>query len=281
MTATKMNKKSLSKKIQELLSTATPKQKALLICKKYTDCNTMREDALLTDEEVIALRESLKTNEEKREYNKWINVYNVYNDFTPLLGLVFKEYQAEAEKLLGYLRMWEAYEQEENHIITIYEELKETGAKGVAEAFFTALSHISFIDAKLVISETDGFPEIDIERLYRKIQEQAKNVTNTYIVAKAIVVVLEEYTKKTRSKDFRPDIMITAVERIKEDYAMNVAPRYSRKLLQEKIDKGMRITKGEQKRAVYPSYDELQPTEADLELFRERLNEAIATYAKY
>lgn len=281
MKATKMSKKSLSKKIQEILSTATPKQKALLVCKQYTDRNTTRRETLLSDEEVIALRGSLKTNEEKKEYNKWINVYNVYNDLTPLLGLVFKEYQTEAERLLGYLRMWEVYEQEENHIITIYEKLKETGDKEVAEAFFTSLSHFHFIDAKLVISETDGYPEIDVDSLYWKIQEQAKNVSNTYIMAKAIVVVLEEYTKKTRSKDFRPDVMITAVERIKEDYAMNVAPRYSRKLLQEKIDKGMRITEGEQKRAVYPSYDELQPSEADLDLFRERLNEAIATYAKY
>ena len=275
-----MSKKSLSKKIQDILSTATPKQKALLVCKQYRDHNTMGEKTLLTEDEVNALRDSLKTNEEKIEYNKWINVYNVYSEFTPFIGLVYKEYQARAEKLLGYLRRWEDYEQEENHLITIYEGLKETGSKGVEEAFFTSLSHLHFIDAKLVISKTDGYPEIDIETLYEKIKDEAKSLFVNYSIAKAVVVVLEEYTKKTRSKDFRPDVMIGAIEDIKEDYALRVAPKYSRKLLQEKIDKGMRITNGEQKRAVYPSYDELQPTEDEFNLCRKRLNDIIAIYAR-
>lgn len=278
MKVMKMNKKSLSKKIQDILSTATPKQKALLVCKQYTDRNTMRKEALLTDEEVIALRDSLKTNEEKKEYNKWINVYNVYNDITPLIGLVYKEYQAEAEKLLGYLRRWEDYDQEENHLISVYEEIKEAGGKEAVEAFFSALSHLTFIDAKLIIGK-DGYPEIDTQQLYERIIEQVKSVTGSYVVAKAIVLVIDEYTKRTRSKDFRPDIMITAIDEIKTDYSLNVAPRYSREILQRKIAKGTKVTPDEKKRAVYPSYDELQPTEEGLDLFRERLNDIIATYA--
>ena len=74
--------------------------------------------------------------------------------------------------------------------------------------------------------------------------------------------------------------MIDAIEQIKGDYAQNVAPRYSRKLLKERKDKGMRITPDEIKRAVYPSYEEINPTEADLELFRERLNEIVVSYAE-
>lgn len=273
-----MNKKNLSKKLQDILSTATPKQKALLVCKDYSDRGALRLEPLLTEDEVTAIKNSLSTYEEKKDYNKWIAVYNVYNDFTPYFGLVYKEYESSAEKLLGYLKQWEAYDQEENHLITIYEGIKEAGGKNVSEAFFKALSHLNFTDAKLAISE-DGYPEIDIADLYRKIEAQAETVRTAYKAAKAIVIVMDEYTKKTRSSKFRPDIMKYAIDTIKEDYALNVAPRYSRKLLQEKKDKGLRVTPEEEKRAVYPSYDEIDPTEL-LDMFRKRLNYSIQSYAK-
>lgn len=271
-----MSKKSLSKRVQELLVTATPKQKALLVCKDWTDKHYIDKEPLLTEDEALALRDSLKTNGERREYNKWISVYNVYRDITPLFGIVYKEYQAVAEKVLGLLRQWEAYNQEENHLITIYEEIKGLKDKKAEEAYLASLDYLHFKDAKLVRAD-DGYPEIDIAPLYERIQEAAKDVYKFYSVAKAMVLVIEEYTKKTRSKDFRPDVMIESIGYIKEDYAQRVAPRYSRKLLKERIDKGMKITPDERKRAVYPSYEEIQPSEEELELFRNKLNECIAS----
>lgn len=270
----KMSKKSLSKRVQELLSTATPKQKALLVCKDWTDKHYIDKEPLLTEDDVIALRDSLTTIEEKREYNKWISVYNVYREMTPLFGIAYNEYRAVAETLLGYLRKWEAYDNEENHLITIYEELKGQG-KGATDAYFNALSRLSFPDAKLITAE-DSYPEIDIERLYERIKEASKEVYKFYATAKAVVVVIDEYTKKTRSKDFRPDVMIESISYIKEDYAQRVAPKYSRKLLKEKQDKGMRITKDEIKRAVYPSYEEITPSDEILEYCREQLRITIA-----
>lgn len=274
-----MSKKNLSKRVQELISTATPKQKALLVCKEWTDAHLGDRKPLLTEEETVALRDSLQTTEEKTEYNKWIGVYNVYREITPLFGIVYKEYQAVAEKMLGYLKKWEAYDNEENHLIAIYEELKATGSKKAIDAYFKALSHLRFPDAKLVIAE-DGYPEIDIEKLYERIQEEAKEVYDFYSTAKAIVIVMDEYTKKTRSKDFRPDVMIDSIGYIKEDYSLRVAPRYSRKLLKEKEAKGMKLTKDEKKRAVYPSYEEVEPSQEFLEIFRERLNSIIANNGK-
>jgi hypothetical protein len=271
-----MSKKSLSKRVQELISTATPKQKALLVCKDWTDAHLGDRKPLLTEEETIALRDSLKTNDEKIEYNKWIGVYNVYREITPLFGIVYKEYQAVAERMLGYLKKWEAYDNEENHLITIYEELKGTGDKKAIDAYFKALSYLSFPDAKLVIAE-DGYPEIDITKLYERIQEEAKEVYKFYSTAKAIVIVVDEYTKKTRSKDFRPDVMIESIGYIKEDYSQRVAPRYSRKLLKEKQEKGMRVTKDEIRRAVYPSYEEIEPSQEFLEIFRGKLKDIIAS----
>lgn len=271
-----MSKKSLSKRVQELISTATPKQKALLVCKDWTDAHLGDRKPLLTEEETIALRDSLKTNDEKIEYNKWIGVYNTYRELTPLFGLVYKEYQAVAERMLGYLKKWEAYDNEENHLITIYEELKTLNNKETLDAYFKALSYLSFPDAKLIIAK-DGYPEIDTTKLYERIQEEAKAVYTRYSVAKAMVIVVEEYTKKTRSKDFRPDVMIESIDYIKEDYSQRVAPRYSRKLLSEKKEKGIRLSKDEIRRAVYPSYEEITPSEEYLDIFRGQLKEIIAS----
>ena len=271
-----MSKKSLSKRVQELIGTATPKQKALLVCKDWTDAHLGDRKPLLTEEETIALRDSLKTNDEKIEYNKWIGVYNTYRELTPLFGLVYKEYQAVAERMLGYLKKWEAYDNEENHLITIYEELKTLNNKETLDAYFKALSYLSFPDAKLIIAE-DGYPEIDTTKLYERIQEEAKAVYTRYSVAKAMVIVVEEYTKKTRSKDFRPDVMIESIDYIKEDYSQRVAPRYSRKLLSEKKEKGIRLSKDEIRRAVYPSYEEITPSEEYLDIFRGKLKDIIAS----
>ena len=273
-----MNKKNVSKRIQELLSTATPKQKAMLVCKDWIDRPLGGEEALLTEDEAEAIKASLKEAKEIKEYNKWVVIYNVYKDITPLFGLVYKEYLASAERLLGYLRRWEAYDNEENHLIALYEAIKDKGDE-VKEAFVKELSYLSFPDAKLVMAE-DGYPEIDIAPLYEIIEEEAEYVHKFYRVTKALIIVVEEYTKKTHSKDFRPYIMIDSIRDIKEDYALDVAPRYSRKLLNEKIAKGVVVTPNEIKRAVYPSYDELQPREEELAFFRDKLTSIRKSYEK-
>lgn len=279
MKVTKMSKKSLSKRIQELLTTATPKQKAQLVCKQWTENNTRSLEPLLTEDEVKALRDSLTTDKEKREYNKWIGVYNVYSELTPLFGLVYKEYQGEAEKLLGYLRVWEAYNQEENHLNTLYQELLDNGNKEAIEAFNRGVSYLTFVDAKLT-RDKDGYIEIDITHLYEKIKERLKTVWSTYEAAKAIVIVTDGYTKRTHSSAFRPEPMLAAISNIKEDYSLRVAPRYSRKLLQERIDRGQRVSPDEKMRAVYPYFEEIEVNKELIDLFTERLNEMIAAYGK-
>lgn len=270
-----MSKKSLSKRIQELLTTATPKQKAQLVCNQWQDPNTQGSAPLLTEEEAIALRDSLKTDEEKKEYNKWIRVHNVYRELTPYLGLVYKEYQGEAEKTLGLLRVWESYESEENHLNVILQELIDTNNKEGVEAFKRAASYLTFTDAKLVWTK-DGYIEIDTTRLYDRIKECLKSVNQSYKAAKAIVLVTDRFTKRTHSSAFRTDLLVTAISQIKEDYSLRVAPCYSRKLLQRKMDKGLNVTPSEMKKAVYPYFEEINPPLELIDFFEEQLNDMIA-----
>lgn len=279
MKATKMIKKNLSKRVQELLTTATPKQKAQLVCKQWRDPNSAGDTPLLTEEETIALRDSLKTEEECKEYNKWIDIYNVYNELTPFLGLVYKEYQGEAEKMLGLLRVWECYENEENHLNTILQELIDTNNKKAVEAFKRAASYLSFTDAKLVWTE-DGYIEIDVSPLYKKIQERLKTVWQSYEAAKAIVLVTDKFTKRTHSSAFRTSLLVTAIDQIKADYSLRVAPCYSRKLLQERLDKGQKISKAEKRKAVYPYFDEVEPSQKLIDFFTEQINAMIKHYGR-
>ena len=71
--------------------------------------------------------------------------------------------------------------------------------------------------------------------------------------------------------------MIESIDYIKEDYSQRVAPRYSRKLLNEKKEKGIRLSKDEVRRAVYPSYEEITPSEEYLDIFRGKLKDIIAS----
>lgn len=274
-----MNKNNLSKKVQELIATGTPKQKAQLVCTDYTDKKKQSYKPLLTDEEEEAIRKSLKTDEESREFNKWISVYNIYCDLIPIFGLAYKEYQVLAEKLLGYLRLWEAYDDEETHLNTLYQAIKDEGDEASLEVFSSSLESLTFTEGKLR-KDKDGFIEIDTSRLYEKIQKIVSDLTEAYKTAKCVVVVTDEYTKRTRSAAFRPEPMATAIDQIKEDYALGVAPRYSRAILNELKEKGKHITKDQALRAVYPSYDEIETPKELLNFFEERLNYIIKRHGK-
>jgi len=270
MIITKMIRKSTDKKIAEVLSSGTPKQKALLICTKWTDRNTRRLKPLLTEKEVEAIKNSLNGNEEKKEFNKWIGVYNVYNNVTPLFGLVYKEYQVIAEQVLGHLRQWEAYIQEENHLNTIYGKLREDGEEKDLAAFDEALSLLSFDGAKLK-RDKKGYIKIDTDELYGRITDSVEELKKAYGAAKAINLALEEFIDRTRSKKFLPSPLIAAIDNIEGDYAVRVAPRYSRRLLIRKTQSGQKITKEEERLAVFPFYAEIKAPRELVDLFRERI----------
>lgn len=274
-----MSKKNLSKQIQEILTTATPKQKAQLICNQCRDMDLQGNSPLLTEKEATAIKDSLKTNEEIKEYNKWVSVYNVYCELTPYLGLVYKEYMGEAEKTLGLLRVWKTYKSEENHLNAILQELIDTNNKAGVEAFRRAASYLTFMDAKLLWTE-DGYIEIDVTRLYDKIKENLKTVWQSYEAAKAIVLVTDKYTKRTHSSAFRTGLLVTAIDQIKEDYSLRVAPCYSRKLLKKRIDKGQHVSEAEIKKAVYPYFEEVTPPQKLIDFFTEQLNNMIAHYGR-
>lgn len=55
----------VSKRVQEIIKTASPKQKAILVTLDWTDKNQLRQEPLLTDEEARAVINSLSPEEGK------------------------------------------------------------------------------------------------------------------------------------------------------------------------------------------------------------------------
>lgn len=264
-----MNKKDIDKKVQSLLEGADTKKKALLVCLKWTDWKVRKETPLLTDEEVDAIKRSLKTDAEKREYNRWCDIFDTYLDVMPLIGLIYKEYQVEAEKVIGYLRQWEAYKTEENHLNIIYNMCLEQHAPEVLDVFEESIQYMKLANASIERDE-DGFIEMDIKPLYHLIMMEIDRLKDLYSSAKTMVVVVEEYTRRTKSAAFRPELLIEAITNIKEDYAMKVAKSYSRKYLRQRINRGEAVTAADEQRAVFPSYDEIEVNENLKEILKKR-----------
>lgn len=266
---TAMRTNSISKKLQALLKDATPKQKAILVCLDGTDARTNRKEALVTEEEAAAIKEGLKTDKERREYNKWLNFYNVYARIAPLFGLAKAEYERTANDVLRYLQQWEILQQEETHLNTILDELKDSKPDAVP-AFEAALSYCSFKFVK-VERDSEGYVSFDVENLYGIIKEKMKLVYFTYSAYKTLIIAVEDWTKKRRCKDIMPGIIKESIAEAKEDYALQIAPAYSRKLLKERHDRGERISISEQKKALYPYYEEIGTDDEFYKLWADKL----------
>lgn len=267
-----MATKGISKKIADLIKTATPKQKAIIVVRDWVDKQTIREEPLLTDEEAEAIRDSL-TPEEGKEYNKWIRAYDIYADLAPVIGLAIAQYREQAEEIVGYIQVLESYTQEENHLNTIFEELKEAKSEKALNAFGKALDNLSFgLKAELKRDE-EGYIEIDTENLFRSIKEMIKRLGFAYSCLKAFIVALDEWTDKRKSKKLMPPSLANSIDAIKSDTAINVAPTYSRKFLKERQAKGIPTTIAEQKKAIFPCYEDIPIDEEFLNMWRDKIDD--------
>lgn len=269
--------KNISKQVAEILKEGTPKQKAVLLCMDYTDLNKSRNKPLLTEEEAQAIRDSIKTEKEGREFNKWIAIYNTYSQYVHTVGLAYAEYKANANAMLVYIRQWEDYSRQENHLNYILDELKDKNNEEGIKSFYEALEYMSLPYAKIVLDE-DGYVEIDVGSpektegtLYGAILSGRQRVIYYLSSLKAVVEALDEWTKKTRSKAIMPPLISGALEDIKQDYALAVAPAYSEHQLNARIARGEEIQPYERMRALFPDYDKIERDEKLYTMFKERI----------
>lgn len=266
----------LSKKVEELIKTATPKQKAILVVTDWTDRQKVRKEPLLTENEVRAIQNSL-TPQEGKEYNKWIRCYNVYAEIAPIIGLAIAQYREQAEEIVGYLRTIEAYEQEENHLNTIYEALKDSKSKTALSAFDKSLKVLRFQFAELTRDE-EGYIEINREKLFEIVRAKIKSMGFAYTCLKAFIIAIDKWTDKHKSKKLMPPALSAPLDEIRTDTAINVAPSYSRKYLKDRIAQAQRRGEtytpsvSESKKAIFPCYDDVPSDTEFIEIWTNKLN---------
>ena len=256
--------KNISKQITEILKEGTPKQKAVLICRDFIDKETNKLETLLTKEEAEALRDSLTTNEERKEFNKWIAIYNTYCRMAPTFGLMYAEYKANANAMLVYVRQWEDYSRQESHLNYIIDELKDKKNEEGVKSFYEVLEFMTLPFATLGLDK-DGYVEVNIGTpeepegtLYGQILMGRRKVIDYLSTLKAMVIVLEEWTKKMKSKAIMPPILVEAIAQAKEDYALYIAPAYSEHELNKRIERGDVISPFERIKAIFPDYDKIE-----------------------
>lgn len=266
-----MKSNTISKRVKDLLATATPKQKAILICLENFDKPKAGEEPTITDEEVDAIIKSVKEPEDKKILAKWVNYYNVYSEIAPFFGLAFAEFRSKANDVKAALLLMDSYKQEENHLNTILQELKDSNPEAV-ESFLIAFKSMNFKLAKGEITK-DGYITIDTSKYLLKAQLKLKYAEGTLNSLKAIIVALEEWTKRKKCRAIMPPSLISAIEYAKEDYSLEEIPNYSRKLLKEKEERGEPITMTDKRNAIFPYYDEIEPDGELLEITRNRIEE--------
>lgn len=262
-----------SKKIKEILSSGTPKQKAALICAS-SDSEKEGGKPLLNDTEVRAIYDSLKTNEESKEFNKWIKVRERILDAIPMVIMQAQEAQAAANDLMAYIKTWEAYNREIDHLNALCIFMEDAAPKKLLLPFKDKIHRLTFTHASIEQTQ-DGYFTLNVDgegKLYDIILYKAEICEEKLSFLKAIITAFEEYVAKKKAMAFVPRIYEQEVSKAKRDLGEQIAPYYSKHKLNEMKKKGYDITPAEEKRAVFPDFDEVEIYKKYYDLTLNRLN---------
>lgn len=262
-----------SKKLKEVLTSGTPKQKAALICASL-DAEREGLKPTLTDSEVRAIYDSLKDPKDGKEFNKWLKVRERILDTLPMVIMQAYETQAAANDLLAYIKTWEAYNREIDHINALCMFVEDEAPKKLLQPFKEKIQRLIFTHAKVEVA-ADGYFTLNIDgegKLYDIILYKASICEEKLSFLKAIITAFEEWVERKKAKVFVPRLYEQEVSKAKQDLGEKIAPYYSKHKLNELRKKGYEITPAEEKRAVFPDFDEVEIYKEYYDLTIDRLN---------
>lgn len=271
-----MRRKTDSKRdLQDVLTNASPKQKAVLVCLHGKDAP--EGDIALTAEDETAIERSLIDHREKAEYLKWICYYNVYVETAPMCGLATNTFKYSVMEAFAYVSLWEQWQNEETFVNAL---LKDIGEKAPSAADvireytkFLAPTQKFYRDFYKLHTDKEGFVQIDTNIIYKKIKEKIASVYDNYAVLKAFVIAQEEWTRKHRCAAIMPPVLKKTLDVAKADWHIIAGPKYSKKWLETREENGEKISLAERKRAVFPCYEEIKVVDEYVEVWREKIKE--------
>lgn len=246
---------NISKKITEICSTGTPKQKAFLIIKSHDKSSRLKEAIVLTSDERKALRESLKTDADKKEFNKWLNYFEVLRQYYPALAISHLTFKNSVMNLLAFVQQWEDYQEEENHLNYILTELENMGDKAAVEMMRKRVVSLRLDGSRFIVGD-DGYFRLQLEGLKGSLQRMSAQASYFLEETKTYLKAIEDWMKKKHCEAIMPEGMKLIIEEIKEDYGLAVAPKYSSRELRKREERGETITAAQRERALVPNYED-------------------------
>ena len=262
----------MSKKVNlsEILKNGTPKQKALLIIQNEEEESKLN-GGFLTDSEKRSIMKSVKTPEESKELNLYLQVANkfIINRF------VFYGLQENLKKLAArvstYTSLWEKAEHEAEIYNTLLG-LLDVGENKGRRDFTNRKEMESYIyssgktwDTLVTIVKKGDSREVEVNRtrLMRVLNQIIADYTGSLSVAKAFIEASDAFVTKYKASAFIPSDIKDMIKYFKEPKA-EVPEIYRRdsylKLLKEK-GADDREVKFREKYAILPAYEEIEPME--------------------
>lgn len=262
-------------KTKDIIKQGTAKQKAALMCANW---DRLREGKkpLLTEDEADSLFYDLQrngTDAEKKDYNKWINLHDKITDFSQFIVMACYMATSAQNKVIEYLRMWETYEKEIDHLNALIDYEAEHNPKGV-KAFREKVASLPFLYAKTKLRK-DGYLELDVDGknyLYSIIKHHIDYCTGTLRQLKAIDMAFAEWVRSKKAQAFVSELLQRELKGARENTASNIAPAYCKATIDALIAQGYGVTPAEKKKAVYPDYNSLDPDEDMYKTIKGRLD---------
>lgn len=262
----------MAKKVNlaEVLKNGTPKQKALLIIQNDEESQHIR-GGFLTEREVQSIIKSVKTPEEAKELNQYLQIAEKYT----INRFRFYGLQENIKKLVArvatYTYLWEQAE----HVAEVYNTLLgllDVGENKGRRDFTNRKEMESYIyssgkswSALITIERKEDSREVEVNRtrLMRVLNQIIADYTGSLSVAKAFIEASDAFVTKYKASAFIPSDIKDMIKYFKEPKA-EVPEIYRRdsylKLLKEK-GADDREVKFREKYAILPAYEEIEPME--------------------
>ena len=240
-------------KIKKICETTSGKLKALTIVRSLdrSDGN-IEKDVILTDEEIQALRQSVASEEEKEEFNKWIDYYDICKMYYSDLAICYLNYQKSAINLLAFVQQWEDYQREAQHLTSLLKGLNGEGCGAAVDWMRENIPSLSF-DGSELKEEADGSFKLHLKGMEGSLKRMSEQTQNDLREAKTYVSVISEWIDKNKCMEAVPKGILIMLNDINEDYGLGVALKYSAQELMKREKNGETILPEEREFAIVPS----------------------------
>lgn len=246
----------------------------------------------LTEEETAKIAACIKTEEGKKLLQTCDIENHILLTFGRQASYLFRLYQVAFSTLALLLNRWENYEEKANEFTLAI--CNDKFHSAVTNTNFRADLEKAIIKGILKGAKLDGATlyyndytrsfEVKMRKsLYSQIKKEAKSATDSLANFKAYAVVAEKFIEATTLKYMPISIRICIENAEEERYARYLVKyvTWFRSEISSRKEAGITITPNQEKMAIIPDYNELQPSKDVYKDATEFLNELIKNYNRW